>query len=469
MKTDRPGIAHTLRRALPSPGIAGFVLKATLAALLTAGTPVALTTLLRPAGPHPQATPPARAGLPPLPDLPRRDSRALVIYIHQDSTRQPPMKVPLSRPDISSEDIEAVVSVLKTPNLSLGPEVAAFESAVSTTVRSPHAVAVSSGTAGLHCLVRALGIGPGDEVVTSPFSFVASANVMLFEGARPVFADINPETLDLDPEAVERAITRRTKALLPVHVFGRPCRITEISALAGRHGLKLIEDACEALGTTVARRHAGTFGDAGVYAFYPNKQMTTGEGGMIVTGDEDLAAACRSLRNQGRAEGGGWLEHVQLGYNYRLPDILCALGRSQVSRLEEFVAGRERVARSYIARLTEIPGVIPPAPARPGERISWFVFVVRLAEEFSRADRDAVLASLRAAGVECRNYFVPIHLQPFYRERFGFKEGDFPVTEAIAARTIALPFHNRLTEDEVDYVARQLAAALRTLPASKRA
>ena len=372
------------------------------------------------------------------------------------------MKVPLSRPDISDEDVASVVSVLGTPNLSLGPAVPAFEEAVANTVGARHAVAVSSGTAGLHCLVHAFGIGAGDEVVTSPFSFVASANVMLFEGARPVFADINPVTLDLDPDAVAARITAKTKALLPVHVFGRPCRIGAIAELARSRGLRVVEDACEALGTTVDGRHAGTFGDGGVYAFYPNKQMTTGEGGMIVTDDEALAAHCRSLRNQGRAEGGGWLEHVRLGWNYRLPDILCALGRSQIARLETFVAARERVVRLYLERLSTIAGVIPPAPPRPGERISWFVFVVRLDERFDRDDRDAILAALREAGVECRNYFVPIHLQPFYRERFGFREGDFPVTEAVAARTIALPFYNRLSKREVDYVGDALDRAIRS-------
>ena len=371
------------------------------------------------------------------------------------------MRIPLSRPDVSEADIQAVVDVLRTPHLSLGPAVGAFERAVAGYAGARQAVAVSSGTAGLHCLVRAMGIGPGDEVITSPFSFIASANAVLFEGARPVFVDINPHTWDLDPEAVEGAITPATRAILPVHVFGRPCRIPEIRDVARRHRLTLIEDACEAIGATSGGRHAGTFGDGGVYAFYPNKQMTTGEGGMIVTDDDGLAGLCRSLRNQGRSPEGGWLDHQRLGYNYRLPDILCALGTSQLSRIEQFIAARARVVDCYADRLRGIPGLIPPAPLRPGERASWFVYVVRLEDRFTRAARDGVVGRLREAGIECRNYFVPIHLQPFYSDRFGFREGSFPVTEAVAARTIALPFYSRLTPEEVDYVGGSLEAALR--------
>lgn len=371
------------------------------------------------------------------------------------------MEIPLSRPDISDEDIEAVVSVLRTPNLSLGPEVAAFERAMARYVGTARAVSVSSGTAGLHCLVRALGLGLDDEVITTPFSFVASSNVLLFEGARPRFVDVHPVTWDLDPASVEAAITPRTRAILPVHVFGRPARIAELLHVADRHGLPVIEDSCEALGTTVDGKHAGTFGRGGVFAFYPNKQMTTGEGGIIVTDDGELADHCVSLRNQGRAAGDGWLDHTRLGYNYRLPDILCALGRSQLSRLESFVEARGRVFEAYARRLSRVPGVIVPAPPRAGERISWFVYVIRLTDEHDRESRGRILARLRKAGVQCRNYFVPIHLQPFYRDQFGFREGDFPVTEAIAARTIALPFHNRLNEDEIEHVATALESAVR--------
>ena len=376
------------------------------------------------------------------------------------------MKIPLSRPDIASEDIEAVLAVLKTPHLSLGPATAVFESAVASYVGAEHAVAVSSGTAGLHCLVRAMGIGEGDDVVTTPFSFIASAHALLYEGARPVFADIDPQGYGLDPAAVEAVITPATRAILAVHVFGRPCRISEMRELARKRGLLLLEDACEALGTTAGGEHTGTFGQGGVYAFYPNKQVTTGEGGMIVTSDGRLAALCRSLRNQGRSGAGasGWVEHERLGYNYRLSDILCALGASQLSRIERSIAARESLFGAYGRRLAGIPGVTLPDPPRPGERISWFAYVIRLSDGISRADRDAVLSRLGSTGIECRNYFVPIHLQPFYRERFGFREGDFPVAESISARTIALPFHNRLTLEEIDFVASTLEGSLRKAP-----
>lgn len=373
-------------------------------------------------------------------------------------------EIPLSRPDLDDADVEAVVEVLRTPNLSLGPTGPRFERALADYVGSKHAVSVNSGTSGLHLGVVALGLGEGDEVVTTPFSFVASTNCLLFERVRPVFADIDPVTLDLDPGAAEAAITPRTRALLPVHVFGRPCGIEALTSLARARQLRVIEDSCESLGSSVAGRMTGTFGDLGVFAFYPNKQMTTGEGGMIVTDDDRLAGLCRSLRNQGRGEGGGWLEHERLGYNYRLSDINSALGLSQLGRLEAFVAARQRVVDLYLDALRDIPEVIPPAPARQGERISWFVFVIRLAEGFDRADRDAVLSGLRARGVACRNYFVPIHLQPFIQERLGTREGQFPVTEQVAKRAIALPFHNHLTESDVGQVVealRQSIAALR--------
>ena len=379
------------------------------------------------------------------------------------------IRIPLSSPDVDESDVEAVARVLRTPTLSLGPTGPEFEAALARYVGSPHAVAVSSGTSALHCAVIALGIGAGDEVVTTPFSFVASTNCLLFEGARPVFADIDPITWDLDPDAAEAAVTPRTRAVLPVHVFGRPCRIEEIAAMARRRDLAVVEDSCESLGSSVRGRMTGTFGDAGVFAFYPNKQMTTGEGGMIVTADERVARVCRSLRNQGRAEGGGWLEHERLGYNYRLSDIQAALGLSQLARIETFVAKRQRVFDLYQEALADLPEVVRPAAPRDGERVSWFVYVVRLADELSRADRDAVLASLRARGVACRNYFVPIHLQPFLRERFGLREGQFPVTERVAERAIALPFHNRVTESDVAEVADALRAAIGALPLARRA
>ncbi|RMG47655.1 MAG: DegT/DnrJ/EryC1/StrS family aminotransferase [Acidobacteria bacterium] len=383
------------------------------------------------------------------PDAPRREEPAPVKE-----------QIPLSAPDISEEDIAAVTAVLRGRRLSLGPELAKFERAVAEYAGTREAVAVSSGTAGLHLLVHALGIGPGDEVITTPFSFIASANCILFEGARPRFADIDPVTWDLDPAAAEAAVTPRTRAILPVHVFGRPCPMPRYLEIAERRGLRVIEDSCEAMGTRIGGRMAGTFGDAGVYAFYPNKQMTTGEGGVIVTDDPGLAARLRSLRNQGRAADGRWLCHERLGWNYRIPDILCALGSSQLRRLEHFIAQRQRVFDLYRERLAGIEEIELPAPAPPGTRVSWFVYVVALRPPADAARRDAVLERLRAAGIGCRAYFPPIHLQPFYRERFGYREGMFPVTESVAARTIALPFHNRLGEREVDRVAEALAAAL---------
>jgi len=372
-------------------------------------------------------------------------------------------RIPLASPDVDDSDVEAVTSVLRSGVLSLGPAGPAFEQAIAEYTGARNAIAVNSGTSGLHLAVIALGIGAGDEVVTTPFSFVASTNCFLFEGATPIFADIDPNTWDLDPAAAQAAITERTKAVLPVHVFGRPCRIVEIADAARRRGLKVLEDPCESLGSTVAGRMTGTFGDAGVFAFYPNKQITTGEGGVIVTADDQLAAHCRSLRNQGRGEGGGWLEHERMGFNYRLADLNAALGLTQMRRLESFIAMRQRVHDLYVQALGEVPEVLPPAPPRPGERISWFVFVVRLQDEFSRDDRDGVLNGLRRRGIACRNYFVPIHLQPYMRERFGFREGMFPVTEAVAARTIALPFHNRLSETDVAVVATALREAIADL------
>ncbi len=372
-------------------------------------------------------------------------------------------QIPLSSPEVDESDIAAVVEVLRGSQLSLGPKLPEFEEAVADYVGSRHAVAVSSGTAGLHLVVHALGLGDGDEVVTTPFSFVASSNCLLFEGARPVFADIDPVTWDLDPAAAEAAVTRRTRGLLPVHVFGRACPMPRYAELAARHGLSVIEDSCEALGTRVHGRMAGTFGFAGVFAFYPNKQITTGEGGVVVTDDEALAELLRSLRNQGRGADGGWLAHPRLGWNYRLPDILCALGTSQLARLEQFVAARQRVFDAYRARLARVGGVVLPAPSAAEERTSWFVYVVALDESFGRDARDRVLAGLRRRGIGCRNYFSPIHLQPFYRERFGYREGMFPVTESVAARTIALPFHNRLTDDEVDRVGTALEQSIAEL------
>lgn len=369
-------------------------------------------------------------------------------------------EIPLSGPDIDESDIQAVTAVLRTPQLSLGPRVPEFEAAIAQYSGAQHAVAINSGTSGLHLVNHALGLGPGDEVVTTPFSFVASSNSVLFVGATPVFADIDPVTWDLDPEAAAAAVTSRTKALLPVHVFGRPCPMPRYLQIAQKIGAAVVEDSCEAIGTTIGGKHAGTFGTAGMYAFYPNKQMTTGEGGIVITNDGALADLLRSLRNQGRGADGSWLAHERLGFNFRLPDILCALGTSQLKRMETFIAHRQRVFELYNHHLAGLEEIVCPAPAHSGERISWFVYVIALREGTPRERRDAVLAELRQRGIGCRNYFSPIHLQPFYRDRLGLREGMFPITESVAARTIALPFFNQLGEGEVVRVANALRAAL---------
>ena len=374
------------------------------------------------------------------------------------------MKIPLSSPDIGARECAAVLDVLGTPTLSLGPRLPEFERRAAAVAGTRYGIAVNSGTSGLHLCVKAAGIEEGDEVITTPFSFIASANCILFERGTPVFVDIDAATWNICPTGIENAITPRTRAVLPVHVFGRPCPMAAIHEIARRHELTVIEDACEAIGASVDGRPAGAWGDSAVFAFYPNKQITTGEGGVIVTNDEMTAALCRSWRNQGRGDGGQWLQHERLGYNYRLSDINCALGSAQLSRLPEILAGRARAARLYEELLAaHCPDVILPAPPGAGVEISWFVYVVRLADEFTRTDRDAVLEFLRAEGISCSNYFTPIHLQPFYRQQFGYAAGDFPVTERVAERTIALPFFTQIGEAEIEFVARTLGAAIRSV------
>jgi perosamine synthetase len=339
----------------------------------------------------------------------------------------------------------------------MGPFTDRFEEAIAALAGRRHAVACSSGTAGLHMAIAALGIGEGDEVITTPFSFVASSNVMLYERAVPVFVDIEEETLGLDPERVEAAITPRTRALLPVDVFGHPCRLHDLQDIAKAGGLALVEDSCEALGSRLDGRPLGSFGDASVFAFYPNKQITTGEGGMLVTDDAQIAATARSLRNQGRDEDGTWLRHVRLGYNYRIDELSAALGVAQLERLPELRNGRARVAASYERLLGEYAWVHLPTAAH-GAEVDWFVYVIRLTEAI---DRDRLIGQLAADGVPARPYFSPIHLQPLYRQRFGFASGDFPVTERIARSTLAIPFGSRLTDDQVARVVASLVAAVR--------
>jgi perosamine synthetase len=347
--------------------------------------------------------------------------------------------------------------VLRSDVLAMGAFTPRFETGIAALAGRQQGVACSSGTAGLHMGVRALGIGEGDEVITTPFSFVASANCFLYEGAVPRFVDIEEDSLGLDPDHVESAATPRTRAVLPVHVFGRPCRIEAITAMARAHGWAVIEDACEGLGSSVGERPLGSFGDVAVFAFYPNKQITTGEGGMVVTDDAALADTMRSLRNQGRDNDGTWLRHVRLGYNYRIDEMSAAVGVAQLERLSELRAGRARVAAAYERALGGVDWVTLPR-AGADESVDWFVYVVRLHPE---VDRDLLIRGLAERGVSSRPYFSPIHLQPFYRTTFGFKPGDFPVTERVAASTLALPFSSRLTDDEVAYVAWTLGEVVR--------
>jgi perosamine synthetase len=362
-----------------------------------------------------------------------------------------PATISLSQPDITQREIDAVIDVLHTNTLSIGPRVEEFERRVARLTKRRHAIGVSSGTAGLHCAMIAAGIGPGDEVVTTPFSFVASANAAMFVGAKPVFVDIDPKTLNVDVSKVEAAITPKTRAILAVEVFGHPGGMIELEQLAQRHELPLIEDACEGfgghVGATGGERPIGSFGRASVFGFYPNKQITTGEGGMIVTDDDNFASLCRSLRNQGR-EGMSWLAHQRLGYNYRLSEINAALGVVQCDRLDEILDGRRRVAHEYMTRLIDNRYLILPTLDQE-THMSWFVFVVRLNDLFEPGDRDDVMRELRAEGIGCNNYFPPIHLQPYMTAAWGYKNGDFPVTEYVAARTLALPFFSRMTKNQV--------------------
>jgi perosamine synthetase len=362
--------------------------------------------------------------------------------------------IPLSSPDITQREIDAVLEVLHTPTLSIGPKVVEFEDKVAHAVGRRHGIAVSSGTSGLHCVMVAAGIKAGDEVITTPFSFVASANCILYVDATPVFVDIDPKTLNMDVSKVSAAITSKTKAIVAVETFGHPGGMIELEQLAQKNELILIEDCCEGFGGSVGKgptmRPIGSFGRAGVFGFYPNKQITTGEGGMIVTDDDTFAATCRALRNQGR-EGMSWLAHQRLGYNYRLSEINAAMGCVQVDRLEEILDRRRNVAQMYMERLMTNKFLILPT-LQDDTHMSWFVFVVRLNDLFEIGDRDEIMIALRTEGIGCNNYFPPIHLQPYMVEKFGFTSSMFPICEYVAARTLALPFFGSLTASQIDRV-----------------
>tara|TARA_R110000868_G_scaffold241497_1_gene496152 strand:- start:142234 stop:143412 length:1179 start_codon:yes stop_codon:yes gene_type:complete len=388
-------------------------------------------------------------------------------------------EIPLSRPNISLHEEELVLKVLRSGRLSIGPMVERFEELVAHRVGVRHAVACSSGTTGLHMAMVALGIGPGDEVVTTPFSFIASSNVILYVGAKPVFVDICPRSLNADPELIEKAITPNTKAILAVEAFGNPEHMDAYARIAAKHEIPLIEDCCEALGTTHKGIAAGAFGRVGVFGFYPNKQITTGEGGMIVTDDERLADLCRSLRNHGRAvEGrgsiaggssaGSWLHHERLGFNYRMSEVSAALGVAQMERLDEILRARSDTAEKYIERMAGLSDLI--LPSIPDDTImSWFVFVARLSTGYTREERDRVIQGLRMHDIGSSDYFPCIHQQPIYQQAFGYKEGAFPIAESVSGRTIALPFYGWMTDREVDMVVQTLELMISRENLSRRA
>ena len=365
-------------------------------------------------------------------------------------------RIALSAPWIDARDEELVLKVLRSGWLSLGPTGPRFESMVAAAVDAPYCAAVSSGTAGLHLCMRLAGVGEGDEVITSPYSFVASANCAIYEGATPVFADIDARTLNLDPAAVEAAITPRTKAIVAVDIFGYPCELDELSELCSRHGLTLVEDSCEALGARYKGKPLGAHGHPAVWAFYPNKQMTTGEGGAVTTHDEAQHELLESLRNQGRLETSSWLQHGRLGFNYRLDDISAALGIGQLEKLDRILAARRGVAATYAELLANVDVELPLPDDADHER-SWFVYVVKLP---SGVDRDAVMRELSEDGIASAPYLPSIHLQSYMRERYGFREGMLPVSEDCSSRTLALPFHARLERTDQERVAAALRAAI---------
>jgi perosamine synthetase len=369
----------------------------------------------------------------------------------------PPHRISLSSPDIQAEDIELVTRVLRSNRLSIGPFVNELERDFADYIGTKYAVAVTNGTSGLHLCIRAAGIAEGDEVITTPFSFIASANCMLCERATPVFVDIDEASLNIDPALVARAVAGRTRAMLPVHIFGQPCAMDELQAVCRDRNLALIEDACEAVGAAYNGRKVGTFGKAAVFSFYPNKAMTLGEGAIVTTDDPHWAELMQSLRNQGRSDGGTGYSSDRLGYNYRLDEMSAALGVAQLKRLDRLLVQRQAVARKYTELLRRVPGVTVKGAVPSTTRMSWFVFVIHLDPHI---DRDRVMEQLESRGIPSRVYFTPIHLVPYYRKRFGFKPGDFPVAERVAASILALPFHTNLSDTEMDEVVDALQSAV---------
>jgi perosamine synthetase len=374
-----------------------------------------------------------------------------------EGVKQEVRGVPLSGPYLDEREEELVLDVLRSGRLSLGPAIDRFEELFAAKVGAPYAAAVSSGTAGLHLLCVAAGIEPGDEVITSPYSFAASANCFVYEGGVPVFADVDRRTFNLDPAAVEAAVTERTKAIVAVDIYGYPCELDPLREIAERHGLAFVQDSCEALGAVYRGAPIGSHGVPAVFAFYPNKQITTGEGGIVTTHSEEEWRLLRSLRNQGRGDSGGWLEHVRLGFNYRLDDVSAALGIGQVEKLDEILALRSEVAERYGELLAGIEGVELPCADDADHVRSWFVYVVAVPDNDAR---ERVIARFEREGIGFNRYLPSIHLQPYMRERYGFREGMFPVSEDLSARTLALPFFTALERDAQERVAEALAAAL---------
>jgi perosamine synthetase len=370
--------------------------------------------------------------------------------------------IPLSKQDITDTEIKAVTEVLKGPKLALGPKLTEFEGKLAAFAGTKYAVATNSGTSALYLIICALGIGKDDEVITTPFSFIASANCILYRGAKPVFVDIDPATFNIDIAKIEEKITKKTKAILAVDVFSRPADWDALKKIAKKHALFLIEDSAEALGSTYYGKPCGGFGDAAVFAFYPNKQITTGEGGAVVTNNKKIADLCRSMANQGRRiKNGKWLEHIMLGYNFRLDEMSAALGVAQLERIKEILDKRRSVAALYQQKLKVIKGITLPL-IEEDIYLSWFVYVIILPEIVSGKKRDIVIQKMAGEGIQCSNYFQPIHLQPFYKNQFGYKEGDYPVTEGVSKKTLALPFFNNITEEEINTVVNNLSQILNT-------
>ena len=372
-------------------------------------------------------------------------------------------RVPMSMPQITGEEINAVIRVMQSRNLSIGAQTIALEKSAAEVAGAEYAVAVTNGTSGLHLCMIAAGVGPDDEVITSPFSFVASANCILYERATPVFVDIDPETFNMDPKKLESAITSRTRAIVPVHIFGQPADMDPILEIAQRHNLLVIEDACEAIGAEYKGRRVGALGKAGAFAFYPNKQVTAGEGAVLVTNDEKWANLFRSLRNQGRDQFDEWLMHSRLGYNYRLSELNAAVGMVQMKRIEYLLHKRDNVANEYGKRLRKIEGVSSLRLALTTTRMSWFVYPVRFSEGINR---DLVMTLLAERGIPARPYFSPIHLQPFYRNRFGYDRGDFPESEKAGNSILALPFYTDMKPEEVGLVCDTLAEVVEKVKSS---